>query len=358
MFLLVTPLEMIFFFNSIKRLIRLPVGITIAPANANFLPIPEEAPVINTTFDFKGKTCVLGLVGELNLNCLMFLEFYGTLYCLKLDTLNWQKLNMIRHLFFSPSTHFLNNYYLLQMNLINKFFLRTHLNFVPAPQYQPELVQSVGYVFVYNTPCITNKVKSAEFQLGINLLPLMFPHLNIDAGNPFLITFKINCSASHLMQFTVCYKLKTIFSKGLNSAESLIKQNINFCKINAPTNPVAPVRSTLPLFSTKIPFDLSKVIFGKTDLSNLPEASTTGNLYFISIFVLMMMPITLLHLLIQHNLLNTCQCLLLRWIRHTQNLLQYHNVHKSLNFRPILNNPNLQFCIIDHQILLALYWVF
>lgn len=56
-----------------------------------------------------------------------------------------------------------------------------------------------GYVFVYNTPCITNKVKSAEFQLGINLLPLMFPHLNIDAGNPFLIAFKINCSASHLV---------------------------------------------------------------------------------------------------------------------------------------------------------------
>lgn len=56
-----------------------------------------------------------------------------------------------------------------------------------------------GYTFVYNTPCIINKVKSAKFQLGTNLLPLIFPHLNIDAGNPFLIAFKINCSASHLV---------------------------------------------------------------------------------------------------------------------------------------------------------------
>lgn len=56
-----------------------------------------------------------------------------------------------------------------------------------------------GYAFVYNTPCIINKVKSAKFQLDTNLLPLMFPHLYIDAGNPFLIAFKINCSASHLV---------------------------------------------------------------------------------------------------------------------------------------------------------------
>jgi len=56
-----------------------------------------------------------------------------------------------------------------------------------------------GYAFVYSTPCIINRVKSAKFQLDTNLLPLMLPHLNIDAGNPFLITFKISCSASHLV---------------------------------------------------------------------------------------------------------------------------------------------------------------
>lgn len=56
-----------------------------------------------------------------------------------------------------------------------------------------------GYEFVYNTPCIKYKVRSVGFQLGINLLPLMLPHLKIDVGNPFVEAFKTNCSANHLV---------------------------------------------------------------------------------------------------------------------------------------------------------------
>lgn len=52
----VKPRETISSLSSSRRFILLPVGITTAPANAKILvisyPIPEEAPVTNTIFDF------------------------------------------------------------------------------------------------------------------------------------------------------------------------------------------------------------------------------------------------------------------------------------------------------------------
>lgn len=95
---------------------------------------------------------------------------------------------------------------------------------------------------MHNTPCNIIKVVSVGFQLGMNLLPLILPHLNIDAGSPFEAALSTNCSANHIvcpqppftngaqfLELSFSWILLSPFGK---TDDELIKYQIIFTLIN------------------------------------------------------------------------------------------------------------------------------